>query len=129
MSNSGEENGGFTLLEVLIAIAILGVSMVVILQSQLLSVSLVDRTLKDTKAVLLAERRMAEIEAGENYVAGEDAGEFEDFPGYSWSTTANKVDAAGEAAGRLLRVSVKVFCPEVPGTGDAEIVTYFYSGE
>lgn len=77
---------GFTLIEVMIAMAILAIALVAVFQSQSQSVSMETRSRFITTASLLAQSKMAEIEmAGlENFSATQ--GDFGDqFPDYSWT--------------------------------------------
>ena len=76
---------GFTLLEVMIAVAIIAIACTAILGSQSQSVSLASEAKFYTTATLLAQGKMAEIEIKRGQDLMSDSGDFgEDFPGYSW---------------------------------------------
>ena len=76
---------GFTLLEVMIAMAILAISLVAAFQSQSQSVSMAGRTRFLTTASLLAQGKMAELEATDSKEIGSSSGSFsDDFPDYFW---------------------------------------------
>jgi general secretion pathway protein I len=78
--------GGFTLLEVMLAMAILAITLVAVFQSQSQSISMMARSRFDTAAPLLAQGKMAEIEAIASAGATSESGDFgEDYPAYSWS--------------------------------------------
>ncbi|TFG93098.1 MAG: type II secretion system protein GspI [Syntrophobacterales bacterium] len=79
-------SGGFTLLEVMLAMAILAISLTAVFQSQSQSISMAGRSRFETTAPLLAQSEMAQIEAKSpgDIHAGE--GDFGDtFPDYTWS--------------------------------------------
>ena len=78
--------GGFTLLEVMLAMSILAIALVAVFQSQSQSISMMTRSRFDTAAPLLAQAKMAEIEAIATSDVTSDSGDFgDDYPGYSWS--------------------------------------------
>jgi len=61
---SSRSEGGFTLLEVMIALAIVSITMVTLLGLANRSIDLQGRLQKVTRATLLAQGRMAEVERG-----------------------------------------------------------------
>jgi len=76
---------GFTLLEVMIAMAILAISLVAVYQSQSQSVSMTGDSRFLTMASLLAQSRMAEIDAADPREVAPGNGDFGDaFPDYQW---------------------------------------------
>ena len=76
---------GFTLMEVMIAMAILAIALVVIFQSQSQSASMAAHARFLTTASLLAQSRMAEIEArGPRNFQSEDGDFGAGFPDYRW---------------------------------------------
>ncbi len=102
---------GFTLLEVLIAMAIMAVVLVSVyrLHSQTLTMTTTNRFY--TQAPLLAQSKMAQLEAASSDLVSGDSGDFGDnFPGYAWSVSTEDVssEALGEAADDLKRIDVTV---------------------
>ena len=102
---------GFTLLEVLIALAIMAVVLAAVyrMQSQTLSMTTANRFY--TIAPMLAQGKMAQLEATSDDVNSGDSGDFgEKFAGYSWSVTAEEVssEALGEVAEDLKQIEVTV---------------------
>jgi general secretion pathway protein I len=102
---------GFTLLEVLIAMAIMAIVLVSVyrMHSQTLSMETANRFY--TQAPLLAQSKMAQLEVMSSELVSGDSGDFgENFPGYSWSVTTEEVssEALGEAAEDLKRIDVTV---------------------
>ncbi len=79
---------GFTLLEVMIAMAILAITLVVVFQSQSQSISMASTSRFVTTASLLAQSKMAEMEAADSGNLGSGSGDFgDDYPGYAWRVT------------------------------------------
>ena len=102
---------GFTLLEVMIAMAIMAIVLVSVyrLHSQTLSMTTANRFY--TQAPLLAQSKMAQLEAMSSDLISGDSGDFGDkFPGYGWSVSTDEVssEALGEAAEDLKRIDVTV---------------------
>ena len=79
---------GFTLLEVLVAVAIVGVSLVMLLRLHLLSLDATLAAQDLTTAVLLAEGKMTTFMA-QSPQEGEDEGRFDgpDLERFSWTTS------------------------------------------
>jgi len=76
---------GFTLLEVMIAMAILAISLVAVFRSQSQSLSMVNESRFLTTASLLAQGKMAETERKKPQELASDSGDFgTDFPDYIW---------------------------------------------
>ncbi|MDA8126949.1 MAG: prepilin-type N-terminal cleavage/methylation domain-containing protein [Deltaproteobacteria bacterium] len=83
---------GFTLLEVMIAMAILAIGLVAVYQSQSQSVSMAGDSRFLTTASLFAQSRMAEIDADPGAVVS-GSGDFgEDFPDYGWQAEVGDVE-------------------------------------
>jgi general secretion pathway protein I len=84
---------GFTLLEVMIAMAILAIALVAVYQSQSQSVSMASDSRFLTTASLLAQSRMAEIDATATRQAITADGDFgEAFPDYRWQMEVGNVE-------------------------------------
>ena len=87
-----EKDWGFTLLEVMVAMALIAIALTAVLGSQSQSVSLAGEARFYTTASLLAQSKMAEIEVKELEDLSTDSGDFgEDFPGYTWQLSVNDV--------------------------------------
>lgn len=103
-------DAGFTLMEVLVAISILGMSLVLIFSifSQGLMALHVDRAY--SKAVILAKSKMNEVDLLEELVEGEEEGEYTD--GYRWSRkvvdTSQQRETLRERKTRLFHIKVIV---------------------
>lgn len=80
-----QDRKGFTLLEVMIAMAILAISLVAVFRSQSQSVSMAGESRFLTTASLLAQGKMAEVEGMKSQDLSNNNGAFgEDYPDYLW---------------------------------------------
>jgi general secretion pathway protein I len=104
-------DSGFTLLEVMVAVAIMGIVLVSVykMHSQTLAMNTEARFY--THAPLLAQSKLAELEANSEEEITGDSGDFgENFPGYIWKITAEdiNIEALGETSNDLKRIDVSV---------------------
>ena len=84
---------GFTLLEVMIAMAILAIALVAVYQSQSQGLSMAGDSRFLTTASLLARSRMAELDAGSPADLVAASGDFgEAFPDYAWQVEVADVE-------------------------------------
>ncbi len=102
---------GFTLLEVMVALALLSIVLVSVyrMHSQTLTMNTAARFY--TLAPLLAQQKMAELTKAASDVFPEESGDFgETFPGYSWqvSTTDVVSEVLGEGADDFKRIDIIV---------------------
>lgn len=83
---------GFTLLEVMIAVAVLAIALVSLLGSQSQTISIATDARFDTIAALLAQEKMAEIRLQDFEQIESESGIFEEgFSEFSWSTDVVQV--------------------------------------
>ncbi len=77
--------GGFTLMEVMIAIAILAIALTAVYRSQSQSVSMAANARFLTTAALLGQGKMAEVDSRAGKDVSTENGDFgTDFPDYEW---------------------------------------------
>jgi general secretion pathway protein I len=89
-------NRGFTLLEVMIAVAIIAIALTTLLGSQSQSVFFANSAKFETMAALLAQSKMSEITIQAADSLSSDSGDFgEDYPGYAWEATVSDVSIEG----------------------------------
>lgn len=113
--------GGFTLLEVMIAMAILAISLVAVYQSQSQSISMATNARFLTTASLLAQNRMAEVDAADLRKTASGNGNFgEDFPDYLWQVEIGDV----EGIALLKRIVVTVTNSRMAANNAYRLVLY-----
>ncbi|KPK23714.1 MAG: hypothetical protein AMJ61_15255 [Desulfobacterales bacterium SG8_35_2] len=89
-------NKGFTLLEVMVAVALIAIALTTLLGSQSQSVSFANSAKFETMAALLAQSKMSEITMQEAGAITNDSGDFgDDFPGYRWEVYVNDTAIPG----------------------------------
>ncbi len=83
----------FTLLEIVVAVAVLGVGLAAVLHSFSVSARGLEGIRSLTTATNLAQAKMTELEETPEIEKGESSGDFgEEFPGYSWEAETASVD-------------------------------------
>ena len=102
---------GFTLLEVMVAMAIMAIVLVSVyrMQSQTLTMNTAARFY--TQAPMLAQSKLAQLEVDSSGITAGDSGDFGDkFPGYTWRISTEEVssEALGEIAADLKRIDLTV---------------------
>ena len=104
------KNGGFTFLEVMIAITIIAIAVTAILGNQSQSISLANEAKFGTTAAFLAQKKLGETIFQERFDLTRDSGDFgEEFPGYTWEATVDDVEHDEFNLPRnLKRISVEV---------------------
>jgi len=108
---------GFTLLEVLVAVAILAIAMAAILKANVQSLDTLTRSRETSTASLLAAGKLAEVEAAGVAKWSELRGDFgEDYPDYTWEVETSSTQVEG-----LVRVTVIVQRGEGATGGEVRI--------
>ena len=102
---------GFTLLEVMVAMAIMAIVLVSVyrMHSQTLAMNTANRFY--TQAPMLAQGKLAQLATGSSEIIAGDSGDLgEKFPGYSWSVAVEEVssEALGEVANDLKQIDLTV---------------------
>jgi len=75
---------GFTLLEVVISVAIIGVALMILLSAVNRNLDIAGKSRDAQIAALLAQQMLTDIELEGFPEVREEEGEFTDFPGFSW---------------------------------------------
>lgn len=118
-------SGGFTLLEVLVALVILGVALVGLLSAQSAAVRLRSQAEELTLATFLLERQMTEMEMGDFPEIGKKEGDFgDDYPGYAWQITVSETPFSAPPQVRVREVRVAVLWSAGPRPERLELVRY-----
>ncbi len=84
------DNRAFTLLEVMVAVAILAIALVALFGSQSRSLSHATEAHFNIVAPMLASGKLAELEAGKAAPVNDEGDFGEDFPGYSWKVETER---------------------------------------
>lgn len=99
---------GFTLLEVMIAVAVIAMSFTALLSAQSQSLSIAARSRFESAAALLAQQKLAELQLSGFDSLSSDSGDFEDdFSAYHWQTEVTDLteDEVGiKGSGGLLKL-------------------------
>jgi general secretion pathway protein I len=95
----------------MVAMSIMAIVLVSVyrMHSQTLTMNTANRFY--TQAPLLAQSKLAQLEAGGSEIITGDSGDFgEEFPGYSWNVSVEDVssEALGEVASDLKRIDLMV---------------------
>ncbi len=86
-------NKGFTLLEVMVALAIIATALVTLLGTHLMSLNLAQRNKEQTISALLARQKMEELFTVPFDSLASDSGDFgSDYPHYEWELNVEKGD-------------------------------------
>ena len=116
---------GFTLLEVLVALAILSIALVALISQQAASIDRGNEARIITKAAFVAQERMAGLVAQERLRVGEEEGEVPDsIPPFQWRTVVEDADTEG-----MKKITVVVLWKEGDKERDVRYVTYVASEE
>ena len=102
---------GFTLLEVMIALAVMSIVLVSVYRMHSQSLTMNTAARFYTLAPLLAQNKLAELETLSSDGFPDDSGDFgEQYPGYSWQTSLTDVssEVLGEVADDLKRVDLTI---------------------
>jgi general secretion pathway protein I len=106
-----EGRAGFTLLEVLVSLAIVAIVLVAVFKLHSQTILMSQEVDFYVSAPLLASARLAEIEAEFPEMPTDGSGDFgENFPGYSWRLTVSDVDveSLGEVSEDLKQLDMAV---------------------
>ncbi len=111
---------GFTLIEVMVAMTILAIALVAVFQMQSQSISMASEARFRTTASLLAQSKMAELEASASIGGKTDAGDFSpEHPQYAWRVSVTDTQIPG-----FKRIEVTVFNPVMTRGGVYSLVLY-----
>jgi general secretion pathway protein I len=112
---------GFTLLEVMIALAILSIVAIAFLRAQAGSIRLVDESSQISMATLLAKEKMAELESvGFSQPQKNSGTESQDFPRFRWEQVVSLTEILN-----LRKAQVRVFWMEGTQERSLELTAYF----
>ena len=110
---------GFTLLEVMIALAIIAIALVVILHSHSLSIGRTNQAKNIILSCLLAQKQMADIESLDFSALVSSKGGFEGYPQFSWQRSIYETPKED-----FKKVVLSIAWDEGEGQASTEIVTF-----
>jgi len=118
-------HGGFTLVEVMVALVVIGVAIVTLLSTHLFSTRSYAEARVTTISSMLAERKIAELAEGDLPEPGETSGVFEDNENYGWLLTVSETDLDWLRE-IVLEVSLAAAngAEETPRLGGVRVVTF-----
>ncbi|OQW65372.1 MAG: hypothetical protein BVN29_10195 [Nitrospira sp. ST-bin5] len=132
-----QDERGFTLLEVLLAVAILAIALPVLLGLRNFDLELQSRSMELTTATLLAQEKLLETELSGSFPIGESTGEFQSpapgvlssitepnrAPGYRWKRSIMPTPL------ELIReVKIQISWPRGQQEETMEVSTYVFAG-
>jgi len=95
LSGKSKYQEAFTLLEVLIALAIIGLTLTVLIHSQVLSIRQEMKSKYHTTALFLANEILSDTFIQKESLREIETGDFEDEPGFSWEREVENSDIEG----------------------------------
>jgi general secretion pathway protein I len=110
-NRSQKRRAGFTLLEVMVSVAILSIVLVSVYKLHSQSLTMNTEARFYTQAPMLAQSKLSEMEASSESVFSNDFGEFsENFPGYAWKVEVEEIsiEALGEISQDFKKIDVTV---------------------
>jgi general secretion pathway protein I len=120
-NHSFRATAGFTLLEVMIALAILSLVAVAFLRAQASSVHLVDESIQISMATLLAREKMTDLESVGFPEPGKNSGPGgEVFPSFRWEQVVSSTEILN-----LRKAVVRVLWMEGNQERSLELTAYF----
>jgi general secretion pathway protein I len=111
MIDNRKTASGFTLLEVMVAMAIMAIVLVSVYRMHTQTLTMNSAARFYTQAPMLAQSKLAQLEAEPSSIITGDSGDFGDkFPGYSWSITTDEIssEVLGEIGADLKRIDMMV---------------------
>lgn len=108
---NGSGNGGFTLMEVMVALSVVAIALLAIYRMHTQTLFMDERGRFDTVAALLARQKLADMDTTNLADLTGDSGDFGDtHPGYTWQIKSETVssDLLREDGPTLKRITVTI---------------------
>jgi general secretion pathway protein I len=110
-ARSPQPLGGFTLLEIMVALSIIAIVLVSVYRMHAQTISMNAQVRFYATAPMLAQKKMAEIESENPEDMGDDSGDFGDeFPDYRWNIIIDDVESTvlGDIAEDLKKIDLLI---------------------
>lgn len=120
----------FTLIETVVALAVVSIALLGLLQLNLVSIRVADKAQATARAVFLAQEKMAEtLEAGFPQVGTRSGVVDSDGGRFAWRTevtdaSGSQLRSLGVRLNRLRKLSVEVACGDSPDNRQVRLTTY-----
>jgi type II secretion system protein I len=101
-----DRNRGFTLIEVLVTLALIMAIMPIAMRGISLSMKLGGQSRKEIEAVSLARMQLTELLVTGDWEKGARSGTFEEWPGYRWTAEVSNWTESSNDTLRQLEVTV-----------------------
>ncbi len=132
---SRDEQGGFSLLEVMVSIAILGMSLVVLARIVTGNVRATHHARMTTAATFLARSKIASLEQaildnGFGEMDGEDKGDFteEGFPHFRWYAAIERIELPTDGAQQVQQATTQQQEQDMTGMSPMQMLSGFMGG-
>ena len=105
-----EQNGGFTLLEIVVALSIISIVLISIYKMQTQTITMNNWSKFYSTAPLLAQRKLTDIRTSGLRLSSDSGDCGKNFPGYNWSVTISnpESDILGSATQYLKKIDILV---------------------
>ena len=114
---------GFTLLEIIISMALSSIALLAVLRLQAMNLNLQSEAEFITTANYLAQDRISRIQCEERLSTGTASGDFgEDFPHFHYREEISKISDTKH----LFKVTVQILRDEETSSRDLSVETYMY---
>jgi general secretion pathway protein I len=107
----GRRTGGFTLLEVIVAVSIIAIVFISVFRLHTQTLAMSSSVRFYATAPMLAQSKLAELENSAEDLLSDGSGDFgDDFPGFSWEAVVSDVDSEllEDTAKDLKRIDLSV---------------------
>ena len=98
---------GFSLLEVLIAVSIIGLVFVAFIKLNIINLISADHSITLTRLLFLTRQKVSELEIADYPEVGIKQGEFELYPGYRWIEKVSDFGVDG-----VRKIEIRVEAPD-----------------
>ncbi|MBU1170459.1 MAG: prepilin-type N-terminal cleavage/methylation domain-containing protein [Proteobacteria bacterium] len=128
MEIGDRRESGFTLLEVVIAMAIIATGFIAVYSLHIQTLAVSNSVRFYTKAPLLAQKKMSELESNLSQLS-DSSGDFgDDYTGYAYKVTVSDIEneILGESAVKMKKIELQIGLNE--GENSYDVTAYRFAG-